>query len=113
MFVENLIQLGLSDKEARLYLLLLGVGPSQVSSLAKRALMKRVTVYSVLDSLCLRGLVTYEEATVGRRYIAYDPECLLDSLEKEKAELKWRMELAKDCIQKLNSPYLQESPVPS
>lgn len=110
MFVENLIKLGLSEKEATVYLLLLGIGPSQVSSLAKRAMLKRVTAYSVLDSLCARGLVTFEPMKIGKRYIAYDPECLLNGLEQEKAQLKWRMELAKDCIQKLNSPFLQEYP---
>lgn len=107
------MQLGFSEKEASVYLMLLRVGPSPVSSLARRINMKRVTVYAVLNSLIQRGLVTFEEAGSCRRYIPHDPECLLYGLEKQHAELRFRMGLAKDCIEKLNgaesiaSPQLQ------
>ncbi len=111
MFENKLVQLGLSEKEAKLYLLLLQIGSSPVSALAKRAAVKRVTVYSVLEGLVERGLVSYQNQAGGRRYNAYDPECLLYLLEKEKAALKCRMELAKECVQKLNNPHLLRFPV--
>ena len=111
MFENKLVQLDLSEKGAKLYLLLLQVGSSPVSALAKRAHMKRVTVYSVLEILVEQGLVSYEHFSIGRRYSAYDPECLLYLLEKEKAELKCRMELARECVQKLNNPQVLRSPV--
>lgn len=101
MLIDNLIQLGLSEKEAEVYLMLLRIGPSPASSLARRINVKRVTVYSVLDSLSARGLVTFEENGNCRKYIPHDPECLLYGLEKQNAELKVRIELAKDCIEKL------------
>lgn len=112
MFVESLVKLGLSEREASLYLLLLQIGPSQVSSLAKRAQVKRVSVYSVLASLELRGLVTFEQTRLGKRYLAHDPECLLYFLEQEKAELKCRINLARECIQKLSIEQALQSPVP-
>lgn len=103
MFIEKLVKLGLSEKEAMLYLALLRFGPSPVSPLARRVKLKRVTVYTVLDSLYERSLITFKPTPFGRRYLAFDPDCLLYELEKEGAELKLRIELAKECIKKLNS----------
>jgi len=101
MIVESLVQLGLTEKEAKMYLMLLRIGPSPVSSLAQRVGMKRVTAYSVLDSLVERGLVTFEQNGSCRRCIPHDPECLLYGLERQSAELKFRKGLAKTCIEGL------------
>lgn len=101
MFNENLVQLGLSKKEAMLYLLLLRNGPAPVSSLAKRLELKRVSLYSILESLELKGLISVQKTQNGRRYLPHDPECLLDGLEKEQIQLKYRFELAKECVEKL------------
>ena len=101
MFNVNLTELGLSEKEALLYLLLLRSGPSPASSLAKRLQIKRVSLYPVLESLTERGLVDYEQTSLGRRYIPHDPICLIDLLEKETAEVRHRMEIAKMCVEKL------------
>lgn len=102
MFLENLVKLGFTEKEARVYLMLFRIGPSPVSSLAKRVGMKRVTVYSVLESLLARGVVTYEHGADGRKYIPHDPECLLEELNREKATLQMKLTVAKDCIIELN-----------
>jgi sugar-specific transcriptional regulator TrmB len=102
MFVDNLMQLGFSQREAEVYLMLLRIGPSPASSLAQRVGMKRATVYSVLEALLERGLVTFEQDENYRKYIPHDPECLLFGLEKQNAELKFRMNLAKACIENLN-----------
>jgi len=102
MFVENLIKLGFNQKEAEVYLMLLRVGPSPVSSLAQRIGLKRASVYSVLDSLMVRGLVSFEQSGNCRRYIPHDPECLLFGLERQNAELRCQMDLAKTCVDGLN-----------
>ncbi|MFA4814514.1 MAG: helix-turn-helix domain-containing protein [Candidatus Gracilibacteria bacterium] len=101
MFNESLTQLGLSKKEALLYLLLLRNGPSPASLLAKRLGMKRVSLYPILEALGLHGLVSFEQTPLGRRYISHDPVCLLDLLERENADIKYRMDLAKQCVQQL------------
>jgi sugar-specific transcriptional regulator TrmB len=105
MYVESLKQLGLTEKEAKVYLMLLRIGPSPVSSLARRTNLKRVTVYSVLDSLMSRGLVSFEKGENGRSYIPHDPECLLYDLEKESSQLNFRIKLAKNCIDQLSTGY--------
>jgi sugar-specific transcriptional regulator TrmB len=101
--MENLTKLGLSEKEALLYLLLLRNGPAPASILAKRLKIKRVSLYPIAEALMARGLATFETTPVGRRYIPYDPECLLEILEKENSELRYRMDLARRCIDQLRS----------
>ncbi len=98
MQIENLLQLGLTENEAVIYMMLLRTGPSPASSVAARTGMKRVTAYSVLNSLCGRGLVSFEESGQSRRFIPHDPECLLYIVEKEQSELKFKMQMAKECI---------------
>lgn len=98
MQIENLLQLGLTENEAVIYMMLLRTGPAPASSVAARTGMKRVTAYSVLNSLCERGLVSFEESGQSRRFIPHDPECLLYIVEKEQSELKFKMQIAKECI---------------
>ncbi|MFA6024613.1 MAG: helix-turn-helix domain-containing protein [Candidatus Gracilibacteria bacterium] len=102
MFNENLTCLGLSEKEAMLYLLLLRNGPAPATLLAKRLGIKRVSLYPVLSALLERGLISFEQTKFGRKYLPHDPECLLDFLEEERAELIHRMDLAKSCILQLH-----------
>ena len=108
MFVEDLKHLDFSENEARAYLMLLRVGPSPVSALAARLGMKRATVYAVLNALCSRGLITFEEGDNCKKFVPYDPECILFGLEKQRAELNFRMELAKVCIAKMQNSLVNE-----
>lgn len=103
MYVESLMQIGFTEKEAQVYLMLLRIGPAPASLLAKRVGMKRVTTYSVLESLSERGVVSFEEMKNGRRYVPHDPECLLYGIEKQHSEVQFRMEVAKNCITKLQN----------
>lgn len=100
--LENLTKLGFSEKEAMVYMVLLRNGPALASTLAHRTGLKRVSVYSILDALSARGLVSFEFTDLGRRYLPHDPECLLYKLEEEKAQLQVKLDLAKDCIQSLS-----------
>lgn len=103
MYIESLMQIGFTEKEAQVYLMLLRIGPAPASLLAKRVGMKRVTAYSVLESLSERGVVSFEEMKNGRRYVPHDPECLLYGIEKQHSEVQFRMEVAKNCITKLQN----------
>ncbi len=82
--------------------MLLRMGPLPVSTLAIRANVKRVTAYSVLEALIDRGLVSYEKRKMCRYYSPHDPECLMYLLEQKSAEIKFQMDLARDCISKLS-----------
>jgi len=75
-----------SETQARLYLLLLELGPTIASLLAKRAGIKRVTVYGALEGLVQRGLVeTFNKNNVSY-YQASDPEVMSNLLDLQLEE---------------------------
>ncbi len=101
MLLNALIAIGLSTKEALVYMMLLRRGCSPVSTLAKRLNMKRVSIYAVLESLMQKGYVNYEKKETCRYYYANDPICILDELERNHAQLKIKFAIAKECIHSL------------
>lgn len=74
--LRSLTTFGLSEHEAAVYLALLELGPSSVLRVARRAKVKRTTVYSLLDALKEQGLVREELAGLKTQYVAEDPESL-------------------------------------
>lgn len=81
-------QIGLSKQEADVFLLLLELGPSPVSTVALRGKMKRTNLYNILMKLAQQGLVT--EFLKGRvRYFqATEPQKLLYIQEQQKKKLE-------------------------
>ena len=70
-----------SPTQAKLYTLLLELGPSIASMLAKRAGIKRVTVYGALEGLVQKGLVeTFAKNNVSY-YQSTDPEVISNLLD--------------------------------
>ncbi len=102
MLIEKLSTIGLTEREASVYVMLLRIGPSLVSPLARRLGVKRVTMYSVLESLQGKGLARSEETVNGRRYLPLEPGCLLDHVEQEFCRMRTKLELAKECVLELN-----------
>lgn len=83
---NNLKQIGLEEKEAKVYLAALELGPTSIQNLAKKSNIKRSTVYEMIKNLKKSGLLS--ETTKGKRklIIASDPENLKRSL-KTKEQL--------------------------
>lgn len=57
MLQNQLMALGLNDKEATTYLTLLKLGPSLASTLARHTKIKRTSVYDILNALIEKGLI--------------------------------------------------------
>lgn len=75
--MENILQsLGLTGREAKVYLLLLQHGSMTVSSLAEMAAETRSNAYLIVDALQKQQLVVREEGSKVRRYRAADPRQL-------------------------------------
>lgn len=104
MFERFLQDLGLSEKEAALYLSLLAVDYASVSDLSYKTKIKRPTVYVVLQTLEKKGLVS-ETRVGGRdvRYHAEPPERLEMYIEQQKAILENKKGLLKDYISQIKS----------
>jgi sugar-specific transcriptional regulator TrmB len=80
-----LTHLGLTTKQADVYLALLQAGSASVAQLSKRATTKRPTTYLILEELRAKGLATI---TPGRRiiYTAESPERLAED-ERRRSDL--------------------------
>lgn len=98
MLEKYLQELGLSEKEAQIYLALLQVDNESIQDLAKRTGINRTTVYPVLETLEKKGLVS--EMQVGKKthYEAAAPERLETFVERQKTVLEERSERLKDII---------------
>ena len=83
---NNLKSIGLEEKEAQVYLATLELGPTNIQNLAKKAGIKRSTVYEILRNLKNQGLIS--EAMQGKRklIIASSPDKLKRNI-KEKHNL--------------------------
>ena len=72
--IEQLNQLGLNGRQARVYLALLQLGSATAIEIAKYTKYKHPTVYDVLDLLKEKRLIT-ETLSGGRKiFSAEDPE---------------------------------------
>ena len=71
---EYLQKIGLSPKEARLYVSGLQLGPSTVQELARESDLKRTTIYEVIRSLQEKQLVNVSQRGNRNVYIMEDPE---------------------------------------
>ncbi|MEK7586914.1 MAG: helix-turn-helix domain-containing protein [Patescibacteria group bacterium] len=103
MLEKYLQEIGLSDKEAGVYLALLATDNSSVIELAGKTKIKRPTVYVILESLAKKGLVS--ETTVGKKthYQAEPPERLETFIERQKITLDERAKRLKDIIPQIKS----------
>jgi len=85
---SKLESLGLSDKEARVYVANLFLGPAPVQKIAEQAGINRATTYVILDQLSTLGMVSQSVESKKTSYIAEPPESLnrYFSLQKETIE---------------------------
>ncbi|MGN6622795.1 MAG: helix-turn-helix domain-containing protein [Candidatus Nitrosocosmicus sp.] len=59
MMISELVELGLTNGEAKVYFSLLKLGSSKVGSIVKDCRVSYSKVYDVLERLILKGLVSY------------------------------------------------------
>lgn len=86
--ISQIEDLGLSNKEARIYVASLVLGPSGVQTIADRSGIKRVTTYVILESLVSLGLVSQSVKGKKTLFIAEDPSNLRRLLDKREQEVK-------------------------
>lgn len=79
--IETLIDFGLSEKEAKVYISLLELEIATVGEIAKKSDVNRSSVYVVLELLKKRGFVTTSGDKTVLHYIAVSPEVILKNAE--------------------------------
>jgi len=95
--------LGLSKRESKTYLVLLGLGTSTIGDIVKRTEIPSSKIYEVLDRLMAKGLVSYVVKKNQKHYQASEPEAILNYINERKKkfedllpELKSKQKMAKD-----------------
>ncbi len=97
-----MIKIGLNEKEAKVYLAMLALGPATAYRIAPKAGVKRSIAYVVLESLQARGLVSVVPQGERKLFVASDPGKLLGEIEQKK-------ELYKRFLPNLEALYLDAS----
>jgi HTH-type transcriptional regulator, sugar sensing transcriptional regulator len=88
MDISILKKIGLAEKEIKVYLALLEHGALSVRTLAELADLNRGTAYDILKDLQIRGLVSFYHQDTKQKFVAEEPEKLLEILHDQEVELK-------------------------
>ncbi len=86
--LKILEEIGLNQKEARVYLSSLELGQDTAYNIAKASGLKRATVYFVLEGLLEKGLVSLRKTRKATYYSVISPDKLLAYLERKQEQLK-------------------------
>ena len=84
---QTLQKLGLSPKESKVYLALLGSGPAPLRAVAENIELNRGTTYDTLKSLMKKGLVSFYDKDKKQHFVAEDPENLLAILREKRRDI--------------------------
>lgn len=103
MFEQFLEEIGLSEKEAKIYLSLLQVDKDTIQDLAKKTKINRTTVYPVLESLQKKGLVSEVQEGKKVSYVAAPPERLETYVERQRVVFEEKTKRLKDVIPQIKS----------
>lgn len=99
--VQGLTKLGLQDREAQIYLVLLQQGRSTAQAIACAADLPRASCYGILENLASKELVTIFNDREQREYVAEPPERLRTMLRQQAEELQARTERIESVLPQL------------
>lgn len=102
-----LTNLGLTDKEAKVYLSCTEIGTGVVSDIAHKAGINRVTAYDILEKLKARGMVSYYTKKKIKYFSSIAPENLLEEFEKRTNDLRGSLPKFKTLTGEINHPRIR------
>jgi sugar-specific transcriptional regulator TrmB len=88
MLTQILENIGLTEKEAKIYLSNLEIGSSPVSKIAQKAKINRVTTYDILEKLVKKGLINFFVKNKIKYFCATDPELVVNEFKRRTNELQ-------------------------
>jgi sugar-specific transcriptional regulator TrmB len=86
--MKTLESLGLSQKEAKTYIVLLELGETSATSLARRTGITRTLIYEIMDKLMEKGLVSSVLKEGIKQFSAAEPDILIKQLEEKGNKLR-------------------------
>jgi len=105
MDIRELISIGLSEKEAKVYLASLELGKSSVQKIAQKAEVKRATTYVVIQALMKKGLMGSLEQNKKTFFFAESPDNLLSLIRIQERELEEKERRLKRMIPEMLALY--------
>lgn len=90
LIARELKKLGLTDKEAKVYLAALELGYAPIQDIAKKAAINRATTYVIMDSLIQKGIAAHFNKGKKRFFVAESPDQLLGLLRVQEREIEER-----------------------
>ena len=86
--LQALREFGLSEKEAKVYLILLRDGASTVTPLVAKTQLQRGSLYDILERLIEKGIISYVIKANRKHFEAIDPNKLLNILHEKEEMIK-------------------------
>lgn len=97
----ELLKIGLTEGEAKVYLALHEIGSSTVGPIVKKSGVAYSNVYSVLERLIEKGLVSYIVKEKTKYFQAAPPHNLMDYLDKREKEIESQKKALKETLPEL------------
>jgi len=88
MLIDELNSIGLSDKEAKVYLAALELGRATVQEISRKSGVNRATTYIQIETLTKRGLIGQIDNDKKCLIVAEKPQRIIEILEKEKGDIQ-------------------------
>lgn len=113
MIERTLQSLGWSDKQIKVYLALLRLGPSPVRKIGLEAEINRGTTYDILKALREQGVVSYYHKKTRQYFVAEDPVRLLEAVDAKVEGLQNARSMVERIVPQMRSLYAKggERPV--
>ena len=100
-------EIGLTEGETKVYLALLGLGDSTVSPISRKSRVSISKIYSVLERLGEKGLVSSTSKNNVKHFIASGPERINEFFEERKKKIETEQIKFKERIAELKSKQLE------
>ncbi len=101
MNIRDLEGLGLSEAEAKLYLALLRLGPSDAKALVRETNMFKANVYQSLERLYRKGIISQHTEEGRKLFRIQRPDSLLEYIAQKEENIQKQRKLAKKLIKEV------------
>ena len=87
MIIQTLISSGLTEREAKVYLALIELGLTTTGPISKKTRLPPSKIYSILERLIDKGLISYTIIKKTKNFHALNPENLMKELKEKEKDL--------------------------
>jgi HTH-type transcriptional regulator, sugar sensing transcriptional regulator len=100
---SDLLKIGFTEGESKVYAALLELGPSTVGPLLKRAHVAHSNIYEILDRLITKGIVTIITKSKTKVFQAVSPSNLTKYLDRKEEDLTKQRKILKKALPRIEA----------